>query len=285
LAVLRTHFFKGLYPRATSNIWPDVPWFRSARASAPVYPIGTSGSQPEDPGGRRAPRAGHPEAGDGRVVRDHRGGGATKDKKFVNKIFKQIKAGTTELFVVDDKLGTPTYTVDFANSMFQVMRTDYFGLYNVVSEGSGSRYDVAAEFLRCLKRDERIKVRVVSSYKSQQNLPAAVNQPTDRLLGRAVSQLRASAPPRPDPLSECATRPGNIGLSSRLTGWSGRWLRRRQLPRLSAPTPVWAPWKPSPLDWRSQRGRTKRECHSPASEMEGNCRAMRGMPVVRCPRG
>ena len=39
------------------------------------------------------------------------GGGPEKDKKFVNKIFKQIVAGSTELKVVGDKLGTPTYTV------------------------------------------------------------------------------------------------------------------------------------------------------------------------------
>jgi dTDP-4-dehydrorhamnose reductase len=33
------------------------------------------------------------------------GGGIKKDKKFINKIFQQIKEGKKELFVVDDKLG------------------------------------------------------------------------------------------------------------------------------------------------------------------------------------
>ena len=45
------------------------------------------------------------------------GGGPEKDKKFVNKIFKQIVAGSTELKVVGDKLGTPTYTVSFAQGL------------------------------------------------------------------------------------------------------------------------------------------------------------------------
>ena len=45
------------------------------------------------------------------------GGGPTKDKKFINKIFQQIKAGARELRVVDDRFGTPTYTVDFARSI------------------------------------------------------------------------------------------------------------------------------------------------------------------------
>ena len=40
------------------------------------------------------------------------GGGPKKDKKFVKKILQQIKDGKKELFIVDDKFGTPTYTND-----------------------------------------------------------------------------------------------------------------------------------------------------------------------------
>ena len=42
------------------------------------------------------------------------GGGPKKDKKFIQKILYQIKSGKKELFIVNDKLGTPTYTHDFA---------------------------------------------------------------------------------------------------------------------------------------------------------------------------
>jgi dTDP-4-dehydrorhamnose reductase len=91
------------------------------------------------------------------------GGGTKKDKKFINKLFKQIKSGAKELFVVDDKLGTPTYTVDFADSIFKILSSDYFGLYNMVCEGSGSRYDVALEFLKCLRLDDTIKINIVKS--------------------------------------------------------------------------------------------------------------------------
>ena len=38
------------------------------------------------------------------------GGGPAKDKKFIQKLMKQLKEGASELFIVDDKLGTPTYT-------------------------------------------------------------------------------------------------------------------------------------------------------------------------------
>lgn len=91
------------------------------------------------------------------------GGGPKKDKKFINKIFKQIQSGKKELFVIEDKLGTPTYTVDFANQMLKVLETDCYGLYNMVCTGDASRYDVASEFLKCLHLENKIRLTVVSS--------------------------------------------------------------------------------------------------------------------------
>lgn len=91
------------------------------------------------------------------------GGGPQKDKKFINKIYQQIKAGQKELFVVDDKLGTPTYTVSFARGIFKVVESGLFGLYNQVCGGDCSRYDVAVEFVKLLGLEDEIKVTKVSS--------------------------------------------------------------------------------------------------------------------------
>ena len=91
------------------------------------------------------------------------GGGYEKDKKFINKIFKQILDGRKELFVVEDKLGTPTYTVNFAESMFEIVQTELYGLYNMVCEGSCSRYDVAVEFIKLLGLEKEINIKIVKS--------------------------------------------------------------------------------------------------------------------------
>ena len=91
------------------------------------------------------------------------GGGILKDKKFINKIYKKIKEGCTELYVVDDKLGNPTYTANFADSMLKVLSTGYFGLYNQVCEGNGSRFDVAVEFVRLLGLSDKITITKVTS--------------------------------------------------------------------------------------------------------------------------
>ncbi|MFC1732666.1 SDR family oxidoreductase [candidate division KSB1 bacterium] len=91
------------------------------------------------------------------------GGGPKKDKKFVNKIYKQIKEGKKEIFVVNDKLGTPTYTLDFAKNMLKVIESKNYGLYHMVCQGSCSRYDVVKEFLKYLNLQDKIKLKIVGS--------------------------------------------------------------------------------------------------------------------------
>ena len=91
------------------------------------------------------------------------GGGPGKDKKFINKLYKQICEGKKELFVVDDKLGTPTYTVDFANGLCGIVQSNLYGLYNQVCNGSASRYAVAQEFVRLMGLQDSIKITIVPS--------------------------------------------------------------------------------------------------------------------------
>lgn len=91
------------------------------------------------------------------------GGGPKKDKKFINKLYRQIKSGSNVLHVVEDKSGTPTYTVDFAEGMVKVLESGLYGLYNQVCGGSGTRRDVAEEFVRCLGLAEKVRVEPVAS--------------------------------------------------------------------------------------------------------------------------
>ncbi len=91
------------------------------------------------------------------------GGGPNKDKKFVNKIFKQIKNNVQELNIVNDKLGTPTYTYDFANNLKLLIENNLTGVFNLVCEGETSRLDVAREMLKILKLSDKIKINEVDS--------------------------------------------------------------------------------------------------------------------------
>jgi len=91
------------------------------------------------------------------------GGGPKKDKKFIQKIIKQIKDGKKELFIVDDKFGTPTYTYDFAKNTEVLIDTENFGLYNMACDGNTSRYEVTEEILKILNLKNSIKLTKVNS--------------------------------------------------------------------------------------------------------------------------
>ena len=115
------------------------------------------------------------------------GGGPDIDKKFVNKIMKQIKAGATELNVVDDKLGVPTYTKDFAESILKHIETDLpYGLYNMVSQGEASRYDTAVEINNYLNLNLHIN-KVDSSFWKEEYF--AQRPFSEKLINKALIDL------------------------------------------------------------------------------------------------
>jgi len=78
------------------------------------------------------------------------GGGPKKDKKFIQKLMLQIRNGAKELFITNDKLGTPTYTHDFAKNLKLLLEKKCWGLYNMVCAGTTSRLSVAKELCNIL---------------------------------------------------------------------------------------------------------------------------------------
>lgn len=91
------------------------------------------------------------------------GSGPKKDKKFIQKLMQQIKDGKKELFIVNDKDGTPTYTHDFAKNVKLLIEKEYWGLYNMVCGGQTSRLEVTEELLAILGLENQIKINVVNS--------------------------------------------------------------------------------------------------------------------------
>ena len=91
------------------------------------------------------------------------GGGPNKDKKFIAKLMNQLKAGKKELHVVDDKLGTPTYTCDFAKNAKLLLEEEIWGLYNLVCGGLTGRFEVAEEVLNFFKLSDDVKLTKVNS--------------------------------------------------------------------------------------------------------------------------
>jgi len=113
------------------------------------------------------------------------GSGPKKDKKFIQKLMEQIKDGNKELFIVDDKDGTPTYTHDFAKNVKLLIEKEYWGLYNLVCGGQTSRLEVTNELLRLLNLQEEIKVTAVKSYHFK-DIYFAERPPNERLINKKL---------------------------------------------------------------------------------------------------
>ncbi len=113
------------------------------------------------------------------------GSGPKKDKKFIQKLMKQLKDGSNELFIVDDKDGTPTYTHDFAKNVKLLIEKEYWGLYNLVCDGETSRLEVTNELLRLLNLQDKIKVNSVKS-EYFKDIYFAERPPNERLINKKL---------------------------------------------------------------------------------------------------
>ena len=113
------------------------------------------------------------------------GSGPKKDKKFIQKIMKQLKEGKKELYIVNDKDGTPTYTHDFAKNVKLLLEKEYWGLYNMVCGGQASRLEVTKELLMILEKEKEIKIIEVNSdyYKEEY---FAERPPCERLINKKL---------------------------------------------------------------------------------------------------
>lgn len=116
------------------------------------------------------------------------GSGQKKDKKFIHKIMKQLKDGKKELYIVNDKLGTPTYTHDFAFNVKLLIEKGQRGLFNMVCDGLTSRFEVASELVELLNLQNEIKIiEVDSSYFAKEYF--ADRPDCERLVNKKLNEL------------------------------------------------------------------------------------------------
>ena len=81
-------------------------------------------------------------------------------KNFV-KTMLRLSEDHKELRVVDDQIGSPTYTPDIARLAVDMILTDRYGTYHVANKGYCSWYDFAVDIFRLSGKD--VKVIPVSS--------------------------------------------------------------------------------------------------------------------------
>jgi dTDP-4-dehydrorhamnose reductase len=92
------------------------------------------------------------------------GGGPKKDKKFIGKLFTQIRTGKKELHAVTDKFGSPCYTWDLARSLFFLLENGHSGVFHGACDGIASRADVARHLINELGKTDITLHEVTSDY-------------------------------------------------------------------------------------------------------------------------
>ncbi len=123
------------------------------------------------------------------------GGGAGKDHKFVAKMLNQLRDGKTTLHAVGDKLGTPTYTPDFARTFLGLIDSGLYGLYHMACEGEGSRYDVTEQILETLGLSDKIDLVEVESDFFAEEFPS--NRPRSEIMRNMALDLQGMNLMRP----------------------------------------------------------------------------------------
>jgi dTDP-4-dehydrorhamnose reductase len=113
------------------------------------------------------------------------GGGPDKDKKFISKLIKQLVEGKRDLYIVNDKDGTPTYTVDFAKNVKVLIEKECWGLYNLVCKGQTSRLEVAQELVKVIGLENEVTFIEVTSEHFKETY-FAQRPPSERLVNKKL---------------------------------------------------------------------------------------------------
>ena len=97
-----------------------------------------------------------------------------------NFIRTMLKLGETHdtLRVVDDQIGTPTYTLDLARLLVDMIETEKYGYYHATNEGG---YISWAEFAREIFRQAGMRVKVIPVTTAEYGLSKAARPYNSRL--------------------------------------------------------------------------------------------------------
>jgi len=96
------------------------------------------------------------------------GKGGTNFIENMLKLSKEKKV----LRVVNDEIVGPTYTIDLANKIDQLIRTQHYGLYHVTNSGSCSWYDFAKKIFELTGTKVELHAASTDEYKSKARRPA-----------------------------------------------------------------------------------------------------------------
>ncbi len=101
---------------------------------------------------------------------------------FVKTMLRLADSGKKELSVVDDQIGSVTYTYDLARLLVDMIETDKYGVYHATNEGYLSWKEFAEEIFKLAHKDVLVHGVTTEEYKK------LVPNQTDRPLNSRMSK-------------------------------------------------------------------------------------------------
>lgn len=106
------------------------------------------------------------------------------------KMMLKLAEEKTEIGVVHDQIGSPTYTVDLAEFLIELVQTEKYGIYHCTNSGTCSWYEFAKEVFEMANKDI-----VVNSLTSEQ-FPRPAKRPAYSVLGDLSLRINGFSPRR-----------------------------------------------------------------------------------------
>lgn len=101
-------------------------------------------------------------------------------KNFIKTMLKLSETHDT-ITVVNDQIGSPTYTYDLARLLVDMLETDKYGRYHATNEGLCSWYEFAREIFRAAGRDVKVLPVTSDQYPSRAKRPHNSRMSKDKL--------------------------------------------------------------------------------------------------------
>ena len=110
-------------------------------------------------------------------------------KNFINTMLRLSKEHK-ELNIIDDQIGSPTYTKDLAPLLADMLETDRYGLYHATNEGFCSWYEFAKEIFKIKNIDIKVNPISTKDYPTKARRPLNSKMSKQKLIDKGFTPLR-----------------------------------------------------------------------------------------------
>ena len=103
-------------------------------------------------------------------------------RNFIKSMLSLADNGKKELSIVDDQIGSPTYTYDLSRLLIDMIETDKYGVYHATNEGVCSWAEFASYIFEVANRE--VKVNPITTEKYMKMVPNQAARPLNSRMSK-----------------------------------------------------------------------------------------------------